>query len=166
MAGRPRKPTRILELTGRLKHDPQRRRPAEPKVDGPLGEPPGRLPAEIIPFWQEIVSIAADGVLTKADRIVVELAARLMERATRPAPSIEAMAKVVDAGEIELPDLKALLQLEKFTSADMSNLRALLSSIGLDPASRSKLSVAQAKPKNPFADLAEEAQIFVVNKSK
>jgi phage terminase small subunit len=128
---RPRKLTSILELNGAFKHDPKRKRPNEPKELRALGDPPARLSKKALPFWHELVSIAPAGVLTIADRWAVELAARLMMKAT---------------GGRRIP------------AAELATLRSLLAALGMTPADRSKLSVKTEKPKaNPYTDLAQEA---------
>ena len=133
---RPRKPTSILELNGAFKINPNRARPNEPRDVRALGDAPGRLPANVVPFWHELTAMVIGGVLTFRDRWAVELAARLMEKAVRETPEPE----------------------EKITSSELSTLRSLLAALGMTPADRSKLSVPTEKAKNPFTDLAQEAR--------
>jgi hypothetical protein len=126
---RPRKPTKLLELSGAFDKNPNRARPDEPQDGRPLGDPPSRLPADVVPYWRELEQMVVGGVLTFRDRWAVELAARLMFKAV--------------SGEIG--------------SAELSMLRSLLGSIGMTPADRSKLSIPNAeKPKNKFSALAAE----------
>lgn len=129
---RPRKPTALLELSGAFKANPQRRRPNEPQESRPLGDPPGRLPSDAVPFWHELVGMCAHGVLKYGDRWAVEIAATLMWR--------------FSMGNEE--------------PGDKNVLRSYLASLGLTPADRSKLSVQPEKQKNEFADLAEETREF------
>jgi hypothetical protein len=83
MAGRPPKPTNLLQLTGAFKANPKRAaaRAGEPKPDGPLGGPPKRW--EIVSpatgyqeaekmrgLWAEVAEMAP--WLTSADRWTVE----------------------------------------------------------------------------------------------
>lgn len=77
---RPRKPTALLEMAGAFKKDPKRRRARdnEPTPDGPIGEPPPDLQPDVAAAWGEIVRTCPAGVLTKADRIAVRSAARLL----------------------------------------------------------------------------------------
>jgi hypothetical protein len=84
--GRPRKPTKELELSGAFEKHPERKRERadEPKPDGPIGPPPphwlvdsgafkfqeyGRL----IAIWHELIAQAPPGVLTIADRTQLEI---------------------------------------------------------------------------------------------
>jgi hypothetical protein len=83
-----RKPTKLLDISGAFKKNPQRRRDAEPTSSGPLGDPPERLPEAALPFWHELVAMAPTGVLQQSDRWAVELAARLMcKTASEPPPA-------------------------------------------------------------------------------
>jgi phage terminase small subunit len=154
---RPRKPTKLLEISGAFKHDPNRRRPNEPQENRPLGDPPERMPVEALAFWRELVEQVPAGVLTAADRWCVELASRLMCKAAsgREVPAILELAKTFDLGSDQV---KALISRETISSAEWAVLRGLLGAMGMNPADRSKLSVAVEKPKNQFAALAEKAR--------
>ncbi len=154
---RPRKPSAILELNGAFDHNPQRRRPNEPKESRPLGEPPGRLPVEIRAFWKEIESIVPAGVLKISDRWAVELAARLMYKAVT-GPNIPAILELAKTAEMDVAEIRKLIQSQEIGSAELSTLRSLLSALGMTPADRSKLSVPTEKPKNRFAELAAETR--------
>ena len=127
---RPRKPTRVLELSGAFKQHPERRRAAEPQPTGPIGEPPARLYTKAIPFWDEIVTQCAPGVLTVADRWAVELASRIMLK--------------VAIGSVK--------------GCELGVLRSLLSSMGMTPADRTRLSIP---PANRF--LAHKAESKSLN---
>lgn len=151
---RPRKPTALLEITGAFKRNPNRKRPDEPRESRPLGDPPGRLPANAVPFWLELADMVSGGVLTFRDRWAVELATRLMEKATREA-SIEMALELAREGELSAEEIKALIQKESISSAELSALRSLLAALGMTPADRSKLSVpTNEKPANRFTKLA------------
>ena len=76
-----RKPTRLLEINGAFKKDPQRRRNYEPIPSGPLGDPPEFLPEPVKVCWRELDSMIPPGVLANSDRWAVELAARAMANA-------------------------------------------------------------------------------------
>lgn len=125
---RNRTPSNILELRGAFDKNPQRRR-EEPKVDSEPGQPPEHFDDARCATWAEIVDMAPEGVLTKADRIAVEMLADLMVR-------YRASMK---------PDG------EKFTSADRRDLMALLARFGMTAADRSR--VAAPKEKEETGDL-------------
>jgi hypothetical protein len=69
--GRHRKPTALLERAGSFKHDPQRKR-VEPKPRGPLGNPPVYFTDHQKEVWWEVEAMMPLGVLTTADRSVME----------------------------------------------------------------------------------------------
>ena len=122
-----RVPTNILELRGAFKKDPQRRklRANEPVGIPGLGEPPERLGDAEKAAWGEIASTCAQGVLTQADRLAVEVAARLL-------------AELWETGQ-------------KFHNAKLRVLRSMLMSFGMTPSDRSKVSVPKPEAVNPFA---------------
>lgn len=154
---RPRKPTALLELSGAFREHPNRKRPNEPVDSRNLGDPPGRLASDAVPFWAEIADMVTGGILTYRDRWAVELAARLMEKAVR-VPSAEAMLEVIRTSELSPAEARALVIRESISSSELSVLRSLLAALGMTPADRSKLSVPTEKPKNKFAELAKEAK--------
>lgn len=117
---RPRKPTRVLELKGAFRHDPQRRksREGEPQPDEPLGEPPDTLDEAQAARWRELARMGF--WLTFADRTQVEIAARLW-----------AMMRKDDS------DMKVMQQ---FQSA--------LAKLGFNPVDRTRVSVQRPAPKS------------------
>lgn len=74
MAGRPRKPTKILKFTGAFDKNPQRAdaRRNEPKPSGEIGDAPDRLTEEQADVWREIVAVSLPGVLSNAERVILE----------------------------------------------------------------------------------------------
>lgn len=129
---RPRKPTALLELSGAFRKHPERKRPNEPKPTGPLGAPPSRLSPDDRVAWFELDAINPAGVLTNADRWLVELAARLMARLRQHGLG----------GENGL------------SAGQLAQLNRCLSQMGMTPADRSKVSVIVAREEpNPFTCL-------------
>jgi hypothetical protein len=61
-----RKPTRLLEISGAFKKDPQRRRNHEPIPSGPLGDPPGFLPEPVKACWRELNAMIPRACLRSA----------------------------------------------------------------------------------------------------
>ena len=128
---RPRKPTAVLELTGAFKKDPQRRkaRSGEPKPKGEIGLPPAYFDAELTAIWYELVDMIPKGVLTSADRIMVELTTTLVMG----------------------------LRTHNCERGDKALLKSCLASLGMSPAERSKISVPkQAEEQDDIAALAAE----------
>lgn len=113
---RPRKPTPLLALTGGYDKNPGRfsaTRGEEPIEQRALGEPPQHLnPAQRV-TWAELDRIAPAGVLTHADRLIVEVAAVLLARFRR-------------AGEL-------------MPIAEITRLQSILGELGLTPSARSKV---------------------------
>lgn len=123
---RPRTPTQTLELQGAFKKNPQRTR-VDPASAGDIGEPPSYFNESQRYAWNEVVEIAPRGVLTAADRLLVEMTARLQ---------VEFRYGVMDAQE-------------------MGRLMACYAKLGLGPVDRAKLAVAPEKKKtgpNPLAE--------------
>lgn len=114
---RPRKPTAVLELKGAFKKDPQRgkARAAEPKIDDVIGAPPDHLSADASRLWEELSSYGT--WLTAGDRLMLEIAVRLMESFRK---------NELDGGGI-------------------SKLITALSKLGFNPTDRSKVNGPGAK---------------------
>jgi phage terminase small subunit len=128
---RPRTPTQILELKGAFKKNPQRKRDAEPVPTGPVGDPPVHFDETHIAAWHELVAMIPSGVLTNADRLIVELTCTLI---------VSVRTLHTERGD------KALL-------------KSCLATLGMTPADRSKISVPkQAEEQDEFALLAAEAR--------
>lgn len=133
---RPPKPTALLSPDA-FKRNPQRTRKNEPQSNGPLGQPPERLSAEERAAWRELAGNTPEGVLTRADRTWVEIAARLLAR----------LHKEGIGGRFGL------------NVGELSQINNFLSKMGLNPSDRTRLSVPQ-KPEsdNPFAEIASEVK--------
>ena len=125
---RPRTPSNVLELRGSFKAQPSRRRPDEPKPPHPIGECPGRLDDGERAAWDEIVSTCCPGVLTNADRLAVELAARLL-------------AESWETGR-------------EFKDQRRRQLHQLLGCFGMNPSDRTKIRVEPPTQVNKFAALS------------
>jgi hypothetical protein len=122
--GRPRTPTRVLDARGAFKKDPQRKRDGEPEVKNPLGAAPDRLTESEQQAWQLIADRAPLGVLTEADGIAVEMAAKMLAA--------------------------AWADFEGMTDGRLSRLMSTLGTFGMNPSDRAKLSIEKAPDANPF----------------
>jgi phage terminase small subunit len=132
MMARPRKPTAALELNGAFKKNKSRTR-VDPRTTGPLGPPPSDFRPDEKDRWREIARIAPLGVLTNADRGIVELCARLW----------------------------AILKKDGFdrryglTNSQSALLRECFSKLGMTPSDRAKVAVSPEPEKpeeNPYAE--------------
>lgn len=123
---RPRKPTKTLELTGAFEKNPQRKaaRANEPVVETPCGPPPNTLDANSAAIWNEL---CAHGYwLTAADRLMLEVACRLM----------------------------AMFRADALDGGGISKLITSLSKLGFTPTDRSKVGAPGSKDEkeDEFAD--------------
>lgn len=125
MAGRKRTPTNILQLRGSFRKNPARGRARrdEPVPRYGIGPAPAALTEAQRAAWDEIVDICAPGVLTCSDRLVMEMAAVLLTRFRTDT---------------------------EFPITGIGRLQSILSSIGLTPADRSRITVPMGKGRNPF----------------
>jgi len=125
----PRKPTKILDLTGRLKHDPKRyaSRKNEPVDDRPLGGPPGKMDEVEQRIWREVADELVPGVAVRGDRRAFGTLVKLLAKEERN-------------------DLMA---------ADRSQLVTLYTRFGMTPSDRSRVSAPPKKKAsdNPFTQL-------------
>lgn len=122
----PRKPANVLNINGAKRRNPGRlkARGKQPEDNRAIGRAPAGLTDEQRAAWREIVR-NDPGVLTKADRIAVEMTARLMV-------------------EIRNGDTQATKQ---------ALLTQTLHKLGQTPQGRNHVSVPEKPEKNPFADL-------------
>ena len=151
--GRPRKPAALLELSGAFRKNPDRRRRDEPKDPRALGQPPGRLPVDAIPYWEELAKMVGGGVLTFRDRWVVEIAARLMEKFARQV-SAQTVLELARAADLSADEIRDLIGREQITTSEINLLSRMLTALGMTPADRSVPT--DARPGNRFATLANE----------
>src|ERR1019366_7638142 len=71
--GRTHTPTAILDAKGSFTHNPQLKRPNEPKTTKPLGPAPKWLSPEEKIVWKDLAKQALPGVLMFSDRNMFEL---------------------------------------------------------------------------------------------
>ena len=121
---RHRQPRELAELKGATKKDPQRYKKEALKAGKPLGKPPSHLPEGVAEAWKELEKCALPGVLTIADRFIMEVASSLLAE-FRSKPS-------------------------EFVAAKYSHLIGCLARLGLTPADRQKLGTEKTPEGNPF----------------
>lgn len=128
---RPRKPTKVLELTGAFVKHPERarERAGEPEVTTPLGDPPATLNQVEAGIWQEFAATGR-AWLTAAERPLLEMTCQLVHRMRN---------RLLD-------------------TPSMGVLRGCLSDLGFNAIQRSKIKVPEAKkPESRFAGLRRGA---------
>jgi len=117
-------PRELAALKGADKHDPQRYRNDSPKAKTPLGNAPDHMAGAAKAAWFELETFALPGVLTGADRFVMEVTASLLAE-FRQNPS-------------------------DFAAGKYTHLIGCLARLGLTPADRQKLGADKKPEDNPF----------------
>lgn len=121
---RHKQPDELARLKGADKKDPQRYKRQPPKSKAALGRAPDHLPPDVAEVWRELEKHALPGVLTGADRFVMEVAASLLA---------------------EFRECRT-----DFKAAKYSHLIGCLARLGLTPADRQKLGTEKPPEENPF----------------
>lgn len=121
---RHKQPEALAKLKGADKKNPQRYTRTPPKSDKKLGAPPAHLKPKVKEAWKELERYALNGVLTGADRLVMEITATLLAE--------------FRANAAEMP------------AARIGHLVGCVARLGMTPADRQKLGVEKAKEGNPF----------------
>lgn len=114
---RPRTPSKVLDIRGAFKKNPQRKRLNEPMPIGEVGKYGigTTNPSEI---WDELVSICPPHVLKNSDRFVMEIAVEYL-RQFRESPA-------------------------NYSNERIRILISLLGKFGMTPSDRAKLSIPEA----------------------
>ena len=109
------------EASGAIEHNPKRfaDRIHAPQPAGPVGDPPNFFDDEQGDVWREILELAPLGVLTSADRLLVETTVYLVR----------------------------MQRMGLITSVDRGHLRACLGSMGMTPADRTRVQAASGGKK-------------------
>ena len=120
-------PREVAELKGSHKKNPQRYRGEVIKSEYPLGEAPSHMSEDSKAIWFELETYSLPGVLTGADRLLMEIVSNLVVEYRRD------------------PD--------EFTAAKHGVLKGHMATLGLNPSDRQKFTTDTGKTDNPFADL-------------
>lgn len=126
---RPRTPTNVLELRGSNKKHPERARERvnEPEATTEISGPPAYLDDAQREAYVELVAKSHAGVLCGSDSVIVESAAILLARMRT--------------------------KTDEFTAGEFARLQAVLGSLGMTPADRSKVKAPPKPAGNPFGNL-------------
>lgn len=125
---RPRTPSNVLELKGAFDKNPQRRR-EEPKVEPGLGDAPEYFDDGERAIWDEIAASAPTDVLSRSDRLCVEMLVPLIVR---------------------------LRNREPMKAAERAFMLSTLTRMGCTPADRSRVAAPPAKNQTDIWDLLGE----------
>lgn len=135
--GRPRKPTRVLEITGAAKNHPARiaARGNEPKITASIGEAPAYLNSHAAEKWTEIVSDPDYGqVLNASHRETLGHYCLLHQRF-----------------------VEDVLGERTMTASERQTYHSLAMQLGRTPAAQSKVSVPAApKPESVWDKIASQ----------
>ena len=115
----PRKATSVLAKSGSISHDKKRyaNRTSEPKPTGTIGSVPKHFNGALKAVWKELVRQIPPGVLTNADRLILELTCHLTLK--------------MRAGNL--------------ISSDAAQLVSCLSRLAMTPSDRSRVNLAPLK---------------------
>ena len=117
-------PRELAALKGADKQNPQRYKKAAPKAETPLGNAPDHMGEPAKKAWFELETFALPGVLTGADRFVMEVTASLLAEFRQSPPD--------------------------FSAGKYTHLIGCLARLGLTPADRQKLGTEKQPEGNPF----------------
>ena len=121
-------PIEIAQLKGADVKNPQRYRTTVPKSVLPLGDYPEIRSTDPKECWFELAALAIPGVLTRSDRILMELLAHLLAEFRESS--------------------------KEFSGAKQNNLIGICARFGMSASDRNKLGVENPKDaENPFAAL-------------
>lgn len=123
-----KKSSKIIHLEGNDKNHPERVNHNEPKPVEKIGNAPRHLTDEQKAIWNEIISQVPPGVITKMDRMTLEMVSVLMLKFRKAA---EPLTVDMLAGEQALP---------KMQGNELSMLMKGLQTLGMTPADRSRVS--------------------------
>lgn len=142
---RPRTPLPIAEATGAIEKNKKRfeGRDKVPLPQGPIGEPPNYFDDVDRDLWREVVELPAPGILTSADRLLVEITVKLLRR-----------LRLIEYAEPE--EGRQRQQITPLTGVEMGHLRACLGSMGCTPADRTRVHAGddgKEKSQDPLAVL-------------
>jgi phage terminase small subunit len=163
--GRIRKTSQELKDKGAFDKDPKRgvARKHEPQPDGPIGQPPYYFDASHRAIWREIVGECPRGVLTRADRKVLELACRLTSKMRIIPGRMPTWLTFLGDALLDLGlDEREILRMKEAihssigcSSQELTLLTNCLTRMGMTPADRSRVQVEPEKENNPFDDVLE-----------
>lgn len=120
-----RQPSKVLELNGSFKKNPQRQNKNEPDGSGSFPDsPPDHLDELQKTHWNELVEMVPAGVLTGSDVLAIEILTKL------------------------LTDFRT--DYDNFSTSKLSRMSLEMGRLGLSPADRTKLEIAKPK-ENKFA---------------
>jgi len=130
--------TKLLELTSHYKMNPQNIREEEPEVNEYLTvKPPKYFNRAEKNAWNEILVAAPEFVLTRSEKFIVEICAKLLAEFRRDGTVRGQSAEGVDL-------------FYKMDPARISRMEVCLGKIGLNPSDRSKVQMTRPSAKSTY----------------
>lgn len=123
-----KQPSKILSMTGGDRVHPERVNKNEPKPVEKVGNAPRHLTEIQKAIWREIIEQVPMGVITKMDRMLLELVCVLMDKFRKAAEPIT--VDMLD-GDKAVP---------KMQGNELSTLMKGLQTLGMTPADRSRVT--------------------------
>lgn len=136
---RPKTPTKILELKGSFKKDPQRSRTGEPEPELGIGEPPKDMSENKAAIWREVDSQLVAGVLTISDRKAFELL-------------VDGLYEIKYGVERMHPQTGDLITVPA-TRLERESVFKMLGKFGMTPSDRANIVVPEKKQDQKFGNL-------------
>jgi hypothetical protein len=127
--GRHAQPREVAELKGATRHNPQRYRGTPAKNEYPVGDAPEHLPEDARAVWFELSALSLPGVLTGADRLLMEIVSNLVAEYRRD------------------PD--------NFKVGKHSVLKGHMATMGITPSARQQFTTPDDQHDNPYANLEQ-----------
>ena len=121
-------PSKIISMTGGDRAHPERVNKNEPAPVEKIGNAPRHLSEVQKAIWREIIEQVPMGVITKMDRMALELVCVLMDRFRKAA---EPLTADMLSGDLAVP---------KMQGNELSTLMKGLQTLGMTPADRSRVS--------------------------
>ena len=122
-----KQPREVAKLKGMDKRQPRRHGDVVPKSSRPLGDPPEYLDADAKDCWFELSALAIPGVMTGADRILLEITA------------------------VHLADYRK--GPSEYPTSRLGQFILCLARFGMSTSDRTKLGIDKSKEDNPYLHL-------------
>lgn len=149
---RPRKPTKLLELSGAFRKDPGRRksREREPELAKGIGDPPLWMDITAMEEWRRIVpDLEAAGVTSRVEATALAAYCQAVSRWQAAEAEIQR-----EGITIETANGKRKHPAVAVAEASMALIRAFASEFGMTPSSRSRVQSKIAKSDEPMNEFA------------
>lgn len=158
MAGRPRKPTAILEASGAFKKDPKRKRARAGEPVFSKGVVCGsRLTGAARKLWDDLVEqMDACGMLQRVDSSALEAACIAYQTATQADRALEEHGltyNVIDQAGNAIPKARPEVAISR---GAWTQYKQFCTEFGLTPASRSRIATADKAGPQKLSDVLDD----------